>query len=179
MDLQNFADYQFFQMFFGNTDNGNIRFWRTRGPEGRWRWILYDLDTGFSNVTHRSVAHVTNPQGTGAKRRFSTVLLRTLLDNPDFRELFLTRASLHLGKTLAPTRVRQRVDALAAAAEPEIAAESKRWGVRNGKWAQEIALMRRFAAERPNEIRRQIVAHFQLSEADQAHYGLEMVEALP
>jgi len=179
MDVKNFADYQFFQMFFGNTDNGNIRFWRERGPEGRWRWILYDLDTGFSFVDLDGVSHVTHPNGTGAKRRFSTVLLRRLLENPDFKDLFLKRASHHLRNTFESSRVKQRIDALATAVDDEIDDENRRWIVRDGKWKSEVAKMHRFAEKRPNKIREQLIAHFELSDEAIERYSLGISETLP
>jgi len=172
VDLQNFVDYQFFQIFFANTDNGNIRFWRTRGVEGRWRWILYDLDTGFSRWDHNTLAHVTNPQGTGAKRRFSTLLLRSLLENTDFRDLFLQRASLHLNETFDPERVRQRIDAMAEAVASEIPAEEARWLESRGRWTTEVDLMRSFAAKRSGHVRAQLVSYFGLSPEEVEAYGL-------
>ena len=48
MDVDNFLHYQIAQIYFDNRDaGGNIRFWRPRRPDGRWRWILYDTDWGF------------------------------------------------------------------------------------------------------------------------------------
>jgi hypothetical protein len=179
MDLQNYADYQFFQLFFANSDNGNIRFWRSSESDGRWRWILYDLDTGFSQVDHLSLAHITHPQGTGAKRRFSTILLRALLDNPEFKDLFLRRAAHHLRHTFEPSRVRHRINALAAAIAPEIRAENARWLVRGGRFEEEIALMQRFAQDRPERVRQQLVQYFDLSAEQAADYGLVGPETLP
>lgn len=53
MDIQSYIDFLCIQIYIGNTDigdNKNIRMWRTREVEntvygdGRWRWVLYDLD---------------------------------------------------------------------------------------------------------------------------------------
>ncbi|NUO02983.1 MAG: CotH kinase family protein, partial [Saprospiraceae bacterium] len=49
MDVDNFLNYQVAQIYFDNQDaGGNIKYWRPRTPTGRWRWILYDTDWGFS-----------------------------------------------------------------------------------------------------------------------------------
>ena len=49
MDVDNFLDYQISQIYFDNTDwpGNNIKFWRPRTPDGRWKWILFDTDFGF------------------------------------------------------------------------------------------------------------------------------------
>lgn len=53
MDIQSYIDFLCIQLYIGNLDIGNsknIRMWRTREAEnteygdGRWRWVLYDLD---------------------------------------------------------------------------------------------------------------------------------------
>ena len=49
MDLDEFLNYQIAEMFVANTDwpGNNWEFWRPRSANGRWRWILFDLDYGF------------------------------------------------------------------------------------------------------------------------------------
>ena len=49
MDVDNFIDYQISEIYFANTDwpGGNIKYWRPRTENGRWKWILYDTDFGF------------------------------------------------------------------------------------------------------------------------------------
>ena len=179
MDLENFADYQIFQMFFANTDNGNIRFWRSRELDGRWRWILYDLDTGFAHAAHPTLDHLIHRQGTGAKRRFSTHLIRALLETESFRDLFLKRASHHLSTTFATSRTLQRIDALAAAIAPEVEADRARWMLPKGKWRREVEEIRAFAQARPDVVRAQLISTFELSPSQVQAYGLSAPEALP
>ncbi|MCR3923552.1 MAG: CotH kinase family protein, partial [Firmicutes bacterium] len=38
MDVENFIDYWVAQVYFANTDTSNIRFWREKSNEGKWRW---------------------------------------------------------------------------------------------------------------------------------------------
>ena len=130
-------------------------------------------------MDHPSLAHITHPQGTGAKRRFSTILLRALLDNPDFKDLFLRRAAHHLRHTFEPSRVGHRVNALAAAIAPEIRAENARWLVRGGRFEEEVALMHRFAQDRPERVRQQLIQYFELSPEQAADYDLAGPETLP
>ena len=51
MDVENFANYWIHQIYFGNTDaRGNIRFWRSDSLDGKFRWILYDTDLGYTGA---------------------------------------------------------------------------------------------------------------------------------
>ncbi|MDX9692297.1 MAG: CotH kinase family protein, partial [Acholeplasmataceae bacterium] len=58
MDVDNFIDYYAAQLYFANVDwpQNNIEYWRynttfssqlTDGVDGRWRWMVYDVDAGF------------------------------------------------------------------------------------------------------------------------------------
>ena len=127
MDIQNFIDYQFFQIFFANNDNGNIRFWRESGPDGRWRWILYDTDWGFHDPTHKTLPFVANPEGTGASKAFSTAIWTALKRNPKFKTLFLKRAGYHLAHTVSAGRINDTIAHLETTIGPEIKRDSTRW----------------------------------------------------
>lgn len=48
MDLDNFIDYHLAVIYFQNFDIGNIKCWRPRITNGRFRWIVYDQDYGFN-----------------------------------------------------------------------------------------------------------------------------------
>jgi hypothetical protein len=58
IDMRNICEYMTGEIYAGNTDwlGNNIRYWRKRVPytpnapyghDGRWRWMVYDLDYGF------------------------------------------------------------------------------------------------------------------------------------
>jgi hypothetical protein len=46
IDISNFIDYQISQLFLANWDwpDNNVRFWRPRTAEGKWRWVFFDCD---------------------------------------------------------------------------------------------------------------------------------------
>ena len=50
IDVDNYFDYMAFEMFFGNSDPGNIRFYKLDGEGQKWKWIFYDADYGLFNV---------------------------------------------------------------------------------------------------------------------------------
>ena len=49
LDIDNYIKYNVVEMFAVNEDwpGNNMKAWREYGSEGKWRYILYDLDFGF------------------------------------------------------------------------------------------------------------------------------------
>ena len=54
LDADNYINYMLSEMYFANTDwyPGNMKFWRPRTLNGKWRWMLYDTDFGFNCLTN-------------------------------------------------------------------------------------------------------------------------------
>lgn len=168
MDVDNYIDYLVAQIFFAQTDNANIRYWREAGPGGKWRWITYDLDWCFwpDHVTYNTLAHVTHPEGTGVNRVLSTLLTVKLMENRDFQERFIERFAYHLNNTFAPQRVIARIDQLAANIEPEMARHLERWGGTMEEWRTHVQHLRDFALMRPAIVARHIQRKFGLSDQE-------------
>ncbi|MGI6113614.1 MAG: CotH kinase family protein, partial [Mahellales bacterium] len=149
VDIQNFIDYEIAIMYFGNTDSGNIRFWRDRRPEGRWRWIVYDQDWAFFNVNHNTVWYLTNPEGHGIGLNFSNALMYNLLKNQEFKDEFVARFAYHLKNTFKTEDVIALIDQFAARIDSEVPADCERWGGTYEGWKKYVQRLRDFAIKRP------------------------------
>jgi hypothetical protein len=152
IDLQNFVDYYLLEMYAGNTDwpHHNVEQFRPRTPGGRWEWLVWDNDRAFESIDRQMVEHVlvaTHPLG----ERMET-MLNKLLANPEFRNLFLTRAADLLNTTLSTPNVQGHIDDLEAQLGPDIALEKERWDISN-EWADTVQFMSDFAAQRPDIMR--------------------------
>ena len=96
VDVDNYFEYIALEMFFGNSDIGNIRFYRLHGndPETgkpyKWKWIIYDLDYGLFNTTFNSPWSYTKEKGMGDKQIDNTILLK-LLSVPEYKAKFLQK----------------------------------------------------------------------------------------
>jgi hypothetical protein len=97
MDVNNFCDYEIAQIYCHNTDaGGNVRYWRAHRPGAQWRWILFDTDWGFG--LHKPTAYRENSldfftEANGPEwpnPPWSTFLLRSLLQNQDFKTLTMS-----------------------------------------------------------------------------------------
>lgn len=170
IDINNFIDYQITEIFIAHQDwpDNNIKFWRTRttkidsensyGQDGRWRWLLFDTDNGFKRVDLDSIAYATRTD-------LETILLRSLLKNPDFTISFLNRFADHLNTTFKPERVIQEIDHFEDIFEPEMQEQINRWnssGSSFEKWKENVEDLRLFAKERPDIMIRHLVRYFEL-----------------
>ncbi|TVQ71940.1 MAG: T9SS C-terminal target domain-containing protein [Balneolaceae bacterium] len=183
MDLENFIDYNILQLFFRNTDwpGNNMDFWRYSGPpsphipeqDGRWRWLVFDLDFGFGlQEGHGAwefdmVRFVLDPEEeTYANRPWATFLLRSLLENPGFRDAFLRRFSDLLNATFTPEHMKPLIREMADVIQPEIPPHIERWSHPPSfrHWEQHVGVMLRFADERPQYQFSHLQNHFDLQD---------------
>lgn len=171
IDIDNYIDYQIAVIYGANVDNGNIKYWRERTEDSKWRWILYDFDMAFRYPDNDTVSEVFNPEGTGTNNNFSTTLQMGLLQNPDFRDAFLRRFAYHMNYTFEPQRVCDLIDRLASEIEPEIERNYTKWKGSLATWKSCITKLKDFFIRRPEYARKYIQQYFQLSDGQMREYG--------
>lgn len=181
MDMVNFADYQIAQIFARNTDwpLANIDFWRLKtveyqpnapyGHDGRWRWLMYDTDFGFglnggpTAYTHNTLAFATEPNGPAYPNPpLSTLLLRSLLTNSDFKQYFINRFADLLNTVYLSQHMVQVIDSLKSNITAEMPAHIHRWSrpISMSSWNSNVNVMINFANQRPFYQRQHIREQF-------------------
>ncbi len=167
MEVDNFIDYQIAQIFFDNRDaGGNIRFYRSQRPDGRWRWILFDTDWGMGLHDPKAYAFNTldfHTASNGPKwpnPPWSTFLLRKLLTNPTFKNKFINRFSDHLNTTLSTTQVSAGIDKFYRDLHLEMPRHLERWNLSSKSWHQQIDRLCEFASLRPNYMQQFLAQYF-------------------
>lgn len=160
MDIDNFMDYQIAQIYFDNRDaGGNIKFWRPQTEAGRWRWILYDTDWGFGlhnkkAYENNSLAFHTEPDGPAwPNPQWSTLILRKLLENTEFKKRFIVKFTDYLNTSFAPETVLARIDEIYNTIKPEMPRHLKRWRLSERRWKEHVGRLRDFAEERVKHVR--------------------------
>jgi hypothetical protein len=149
LEIDNFIDYRLAVIYFQNFDIGNIKSWRPRITNGRFRWIVYDQDYGFNlwkpeiyiPAMARDYADYDNmfqfcTAGTGTSSSWPnggghTLLLRKLLANIAFKERFIKRCADLLNGPFREERVVLTIEEMAAVIRPEIPRHLARWS-----WAE-------------------------------------------
>lgn len=171
MDIGNFIRYMLSMIYFDNRDwpGNNIKFWRPRTPVGKWRWIVYDTDLGFnlysrSNQMRNTLEFALEPSGpTWPNPPWSTLLLRGLMDNDEFRRDFVNSFADHLNTTFRADRVLETIDHYKSMLLTEMPLHLSRWDGSMAVWSNAVLAMRAFASERVAYVRQHIKERFGFS----------------
>jgi hypothetical protein len=174
IDLDEYIDYQIAQIYSANGDwpGSNMKLWRERVEGSKWRWMIYDLDFTFGGNAQGLATTNTLEQATATNGPawpnppWSTLMLRKLLENPDFKNEFIQRFAAHINTTFEPNHVLAVIDSLAGKIASEIPRHKVRWpqSISYGAtWQDLIDIMRNFAVERPANVRNHFYTKFGIS----------------
>lgn len=152
VDLQNLADYVIAEMYCGNTDGGNIRYFRSTEGDGKWRWILYDTDYGLTKRENYSFYSLINPNQSLSYEMFPRKLLCGLLKNKKFRDLFVSRLEYQMNHIWNSENLIATIDMFADRIADEIPRNHQRWNI-TGDWSEKVEVMRTFAKERQAQLK--------------------------
>lgn len=183
MDVENFTHYQLAEIYFANADwpHNNTRVWRRRlptsnlslprGQDGRWRWVVFDLDLGVAHpwstgMSENTLSYALSPTGRpGIEAPWATAFLRALVGNPEFRTNFITTAADLLNSQFNGRRASGMVDAMEAELLPGMAEHIRRWQGNGGtvtQWRERVRLVKSFAQQRAAIVRSHFTGAFGL-----------------
>ena len=131
IDIDNYFDYMAFEMFFGNSDPGNIRFYKLKTEGAKWRWIFYDADYGLFRSGYDSPTSYLKSSGAG-QQNVSNTLIRKLMESDEMVQKFLTRLG-EIYQFLTTETMLKELNAMAATLEPEMSMHFNRWAEENDK----------------------------------------------
>ena len=190
MDVESYADYVVAETFLANGDwpGNNVDLWRKRtewnplapkGQDGRWRWILTDLDFAAlpGTVDRDMIEWLREPTPRWPRPAWSIELVNHLWKNEEFAAMFCRRYADHLNTTFRAGRAEELLEGMAEEIEGEIVAHFRRWGrdVRLETWRGYVGDFRRFLEERPAHARAHLRKHFGLGEM----HALKIVNRRP
>ena len=196
LDIDNMFDYYIFESFYGNTDPGNVRFYRnTKSGDGKWRYLVFDMDWGLFNATGKSkgveyaiggVSYYMNEEGIGNQKIKSNLFVRKLVQVPQYREKFLKRYAELFNSVLTTENMVSLFYEMTAQIKPEMQMHSERWATemspkvsfdvpKNATGAYNYWLTRcertvRVMNRRPHFIWLDIQSYFGLSDAEMESY---------
>ena len=194
VDIDNLIDYYITNIYSGNTDwpaNNNV-FWRYKTDtggyddtaewymDGRFRWVIKDMDWGFGLMGQASsdtLAHALNESSSGESGRGggssgftsaeSTLMFRKLLGNEAFLEKFINRFCDVMNTNYDTDTVVALIDEMKAAIEPAIEEQSNRYpsSVSSvSSWESNIEKMIQFVEERTGYVQGFLQSRFSLSD---------------
>lgn len=174
VDIDEYIDYLIAEIYMANSDwpGNNIKAWRRRNPHGKFRWMTFDLDFGFGGNAEgqyykNSIAHATEPSGPDwPNPPWSTLLIRKLLENENFANVFIQRFAAHMATTFDAERVVRIIDSLQTNIASEIPRHRLRWLKSTSYdpvWDNLVEIMREFARKRKPYVENHIINKFNLN----------------
>jgi hypothetical protein len=157
MDISSFIDYWVFECYCGAHDhNVNIRYWRPRTTDGKWRWISFDTDS-WREWDH----DIFDYYSTEDKQ---PLLFLDLLKNETFSHLFANRMCDMLNTVMSPENTRALIGKITQRIEPEIDRERTRWESEHQyvEKGSEIKRFTKHAKKRPRVLRKTLLEHLGL-----------------
>jgi hypothetical protein len=180
MDIDEYINYQICEIFADNIIwlDQNVRMWRERKEDKKWRWILFDTDYGFgmpnqlsTGYTNNTLEFATNPVNGEIAPPWATLIFRHLLNNEVFKTKFIQKYAVYLNTIFYPDSVLSLINKLQGVISPEMSRHIARW--RNGdygqpimsygEWLTNVNVMKTFAAHRPQYVKQHIIDYFGLS----------------
>ncbi|MCQ2253135.1 MAG: CotH kinase family protein [Bacteroidales bacterium] len=172
MDIDNFIDYWCAQIYIDNEDwpNNNIKWWRTQGTGGKWRWIMFgaefscniyggspDRNSVYNAIDINSDAWGTKPTSWG------NLLMRRLLENDGFRSHFIQRMAYLMDHTYNYDRVSEFADSLQSLIRndyPKLAERWPDWWSYTWDWESRCRNMKEWFQNRPMYIEQHMQNYF-------------------
>jgi CotH kinase protein/Lamin Tail Domain/Chitobiase/beta-hexosaminidase C-terminal domain len=171
-DISSFIDYQIAEIYLNNTDwpENNYDAWKATVNNRKWRWIFFDLDQGFGDVERNMLEHATNTEEKGwPNPPRSTLLFRKLLENDEFKYLFITRFAELLKTTFQYHIVKEKFEMIKNMYSAEVPRHINRWNYTDSfeKWEEDIdKYLLKFLEERSCYMQEQIEEFFELDNFD-------------
>ncbi len=193
IDVDNFFEYMAYEMFFGNSDIGNTRFYRLKTEGSKWKWLLYDVDYGLYESSFNSPKSYMKQQGMG-QQKIDNTLFRKLMSVPEFKDRYMTIYGEIFRKLSGKVIVDGKeklvmldvLDNLVAIIEPEMRKHWDRWGEYNDKnvivevpvtadgayryWEKRVERLRNVVRKRPTLLWQFTQDEFNLSNEQMEHY---------
>jgi hypothetical protein len=176
IDMKNFREYIAGIVYMGNTDwpDNNVRYWRKRipyttgtpyGHDGRWRWLIYDMDFSFGLYQDPYWIHDTLGRALEDSLGWRTIVLRNLIQNDGFKKDFINTIADRLNYNWQPSKVNELINQYENAFVTSIPQHIERWCMPSTieMWHGEVNALRIFAANRPAFLRNQVVNQFGLA----------------
>lgn len=172
IDIKSFIDYNILQIYIANTDwpGNNVKYWKDRSETGKWRWILFDTDFGFGwiygeDYQHNTLSFTLETNGQDwPNPPWSTLFLRKLLENTNFKNKFISRYADLINTELGSAKLNNKISIMADQIRSEMPNHIQKWNQFSlSNWESNLSVMRRFADSRASYLNEYFREQFGLS----------------
>jgi hypothetical protein len=203
IDMDDMIDHHVSHIYVGNVDwpQNNWKAYRKRVPytpeapighDGRWRWLMFDLDWGFNLNQIHPASYDFMDWATTPFQGENNLLFRRLLRNQEYKHKFINRAADMLNTAFRPEIVTAVIDQHRDIIAQDMAEHVIRWPdypISMQGWYSELDRMYVFGNARQSEFRLSLMDHFTLpaqhqltvdvSSTSAGHVQVNTIEILP
>ena len=169
IDLQNYIEYHALEIFVGNGDTLNVKRYRNKNDDGRWRYCLFDLDWAF-DVDTNSIGRWLAPGGMGTNKYTDNALFIALMDNATFRDRFLTYMGEMMATEWTTEKVIDKIHTRYDELMTEMPRHGNRWGMSRSGFESQIEELVDYARTRPARLLEFFQESMHLSDDQMRHY---------
>ena len=170
VDIPAYIDYYITEIFVQNMDwpENNFTKWREKGDNNKWRWFLYDLDATMKDADHNSLQRAAGDTVGIVLSGWSTKLFKSMLQNSEFAEQFLSRFVYLLNNDFSPDYTIPIVDKWESVFEGEMENTINRWGIHDHvyEWKATMQDIRQFLVSRPCSLKYHLEEYFDVDILD-------------
>ncbi|MFC1692269.1 lamin tail domain-containing protein, partial [Candidatus Latescibacterota bacterium] len=186
IDVKSYIDYLIAEMYCDNKDwlANNMKQWRPRTPDGKWRYMPYDLDfalggehaLGFDRGYGDNILKfVTDFPRASPYQDWTNFIIRKMLDNESFKNDFINRFADCMNSNFSADVVLQKISKFEKEYEQEMPYHIARWKDENlpswanprltsmAQWYNNVKVMEDFTKIRADRVRTHIIQKFNLS----------------
>lgn len=163
IDVNSLMDWYIFRTYLADTDIANIRRCRSSEGDGKWHWMLFDMDWGFYN---RPLTAVLDLYGG------DNLLIHAVLQSEAGQDAFLKRYAYIMKTVLNEQYINSVLDSIVSQIESEMPRDRERWDKTVSEWEREVESIRKFVKDdaRIKRIVSDLQIYFSLSSAEMEYY---------
>lgn len=169
IDLQNYLEYMAIEIFVGNGDTLNVKRYRNALDDGKWRWVLFDLDWAFY-VDTNSIARWLDPTGMGTNKYTDTTLFIACMKNDTIRERFLTYFGEQMATTFTTQNVMAKIEARYEVIDALLPEYLSKLGMTESEYSKALKKFATYAETRPAKILEYFDGVFNFSDEEKQRY---------
>ncbi len=164
--FEDLIDWAIFEAYCHNADvSGNVRYFKSSETDGRWHFVLYDVECGF-----KVAANFNSVMNNGQ----TSIFIKALLRNQEFRDMFLKRIQFHCENTFQREQVLSLLYRYDAAVRQETERHFKRWDLQPITYIYNFNQIEKLLkADRANELKLSAKRYMRMSDAEYASYFKE------
>ena len=157
VDVDNFIEFIAMQVFYGPPDTVNVKRYRNPDADGKWRWVIYDLDRGLRYDIN---GFELMAQGTNAQ------LFNAFMGNPTLRDRFLTYLNEAMSTFLSTEHILGRIEAQFERIKPLLPQYLEKMELSQNRYRGALSSFRKYVRKRPAVVLKSVAASLGLSQEE-------------